>query len=89
MPDVVPGARLDADPRAEAWLSFALLCACSPVEALLPFDYTQLATQRLDALLAWMTSGKNPTPLSSLISPAFARLFQKTNGSADWLKLPA
>ena len=86
MPDVVPGARLDADPRAEAWLAFALLCAAAQWTRSSRFDYTQLAKLRLDALLAWMTSGKNPTPLSSLISPAFARLFQKTNGSADWLK---
>lgn len=83
MPDVVPGARLDADPSAEAWLSFALLCGAAQWTRSSRFDYTQLAKLRLDALLAWMTSGGSR---SSLISPAFARVFQKTNGSADWLK---
>ena len=86
MPDVVPGARLDADPRAEAWLAFALLCAATQWKRSSRFDYTQLAKLRLDALLAWMTSGKNPTPLSSLISPAFARLFQDVSAKEEWLK---
>ena len=86
MPDVVPGARLDADPRAEAWLGFALLCGAAQWTRSSRFDYTQLAKFRLDALLAWMRSEDSGKPQSRRISPAFARLFQRVNGSADWLK---
>ncbi len=86
MPDVVPGARLDADPSAEAWLAFALLCAAAQWKRSSRFDYTQLAKLRLNALLAWMTSGKSPTPQYSLISPAFARLFQNVSAKEEWLK---
>jgi len=83
MPDVVPGARLDADPRAEAWLAFALLCAAAQWKRSSRFDYTQLATQRLDALLAWINSGGSR---SRIISPAFARLFQDVSAKEEWLK---
>jgi len=87
MPDVVPGARLDADPRAEAWLAFALLCGAAQWKRSSRFDYTQLAKLRLDALLAWLNSGNIGAPQSRLISPAFARLFQRSTSREDWLKV--
>ncbi len=86
MPDVVPGARLDADPRAEAWLAFALLCGAAQWTCSSRFDYTQLAKLRLDALLAWLNSGNIGARQSRLISPAFARLFQRSTSREDWLK---
>ncbi|HPS32807.1 MAG TPA: hypothetical protein PKW57_04840 [Anaerolineaceae bacterium] len=86
MPDVVPGARLDADPQAEAWLAFALLCGAAQWARSSRFDYTQLARLRLDALLARLQGGMRDMPQSKLISPGFARLFQRTSGNADWLK---
>jgi len=86
MPDVVPGARLDADPRAEAWLAFALLCGAAQWTRSSRFDYTQLAKLRLDALLAWLNSGNIGAPQSRLISLAFARLFQRSTSSEGWLK---
>jgi len=86
MPDVVPGARLDADPRAEAWLAFALLCGAAQWTCSSRFDYTQLAKLRLDALLAWLNSGNIGARQSRLISPAFARLFQRSTNREDWLK---
>ena len=86
MPDVVPGARLDADPRAEAWLAFALLCGAAQWTCSSRFDYTQLAKLRLDALLAWLNSGNIGARQSRLISPAFACLFQRSTNREDWLK---
>jgi len=87
MPDVVPGARLDADPRAEAWLAFALLCGAAQWTRSSRFDYTQLAKLRLDALLEWLNSGNIGAPQSRLISPAFARLFQRSTSREGWLKV--
>lgn len=84
LPDVVPGARLDADPRAEAWLAFALLCAAAQWTRSSRFDYTQLAKLRLDALLVWINSGVTH---SRIVSPAFARLFQHVSAKDAWLKV--
>lgn len=89
LPDVVPGARLDADPRAEAWLAFALLCAAAQWTRSSRFDYTQLAKQRLDAQLKWMNAETRGSLDRRIIPPAFIRLFWRLSGNDGWLNAAA
>ena len=89
LPDVVPGARLDADPCAEACLAFALLCAAAQWTRSSRFDYAQLAEQRLDAQLKWMNAENRGSLDTRIISSAFSRLFWRKSGNDGWLNAAA
>ncbi|HOE34402.1 MAG: hypothetical protein GX415_02995 [Chloroflexi bacterium] len=87
MPDVVPGARLNADPRAEAWQAYALLCAAAQWTRSARFDYARLAAQRLDALLE-LRQALSASAEYARIPARLARLFSRV-GAPAWQKAAA